>query len=122
MPSTFQLPSQYLPRVARISDPPLYNRISGTLANFITHVQMLINVDSSRFTNGVESSLYLLRIRFVRLLGDHESKLLKMNPGLLTSLFIIVLSCFLRNDSITNHINFEKIFGTTFMVLLTHNM
>ncbi|RCH91304.1 hypothetical protein CU097_008272 [Rhizopus azygosporus] len=53
MPSTFQLPSQYLPRVARISDPPLYNRISGTLANFITHVQMLINVDSSRFTNGV---------------------------------------------------------------------
>ncbi|RCH87956.1 hypothetical protein CU097_001217 [Rhizopus azygosporus] len=53
MPSTFQLPPQYLPRVARINDSPLYNRIFGTLASFITHFQMPINVDPTRFTNGV---------------------------------------------------------------------
>lgn len=59
MPSTFQLPPQYLPRVARINDSPLYNRIFGTLASFITHFQMPINVDPTRFTNGVGKICYL---------------------------------------------------------------
>ncbi|KAG1038307.1 hypothetical protein G6F43_012708 [Rhizopus delemar] len=58
VPSVFQLP-QYQPRAARVNDPPIYDGTPGTLANFITHVKMCINVDRSRFANEISKICFL---------------------------------------------------------------
>ncbi|KAG1021020.1 hypothetical protein G6F43_014294 [Rhizopus delemar] len=59
VPSAFQLPPQYQPRATRVNDPPIYDGTPGTLANFLTHVKMCINVDRSRFMLLILTKPYL---------------------------------------------------------------